>query len=161
VYFLNPATAEFYTYTAATYGGHVAFGHLCDAITAMGMLRGAPAVPLINFAEKPFKTKRGMKTRPHFAIVDWKTPGNGAALPPAPPPLQLTNEIPAPSPEPAAPKPAAAAKPAPAAETSSPRGKMTVVSGKKKSLTGAVFNEIEARRPDLKPGPDLSDDIPF
>jgi hypothetical protein len=157
VYFINPATAEFYTYTAATYGGHVAFGHLSDAIVAMGMISGSPAMPLVNLAEKPFKTKRGMKTRPHFEIKDWKTPGGSAALPPAPPPLQLA--------------PAAAPSPAeriPVAETPPPAGrtpgKITVSSGKpagKKTLKGAVYSELENRRPDLKPVfDDNLDDLP-
>jgi hypothetical protein len=103
VYFVNLGTGEFYTYTAATYGGHVAFEQLNDAVLAMRMLRGEKVMPLVALFERPFKTKRGLKTRPHFQIVDWKTPGGPAALPTEP--LTLPPSADAPLPEPASPEP--------------------------------------------------------
>ena len=42
----------------------------------MRMVRGARVMPLVNLGERPMKTKFGMKTRSHFEIVDWKTPGD-------------------------------------------------------------------------------------
>jgi hypothetical protein len=161
VYYIDPKGGGTYTYISPTVGGHIAVDQLHEAVKTKRFLEGAQVVPLVRLSDKPMKTRFGMKSRPHFEIVDWRSPGNGAALPPAPPPLQLQSGA-APASEPAAPEPAAAAAPAPAAEAQPPRGtrgKITVTSGRKKNLEWAVFDAVEARRPDLKPDP--SDDIPF
>jgi hypothetical protein len=98
VYLVNLGTGEFYTYPSATIGGHIAFDHLKEAVMTMRALRRARVMPLVNLAERPMKTKFGVKTRPHFDIVGWKTPGDSAALPTGPAPPSLTP--PARSPEP-------------------------------------------------------------
>jgi hypothetical protein len=154
VYFVNLATGEFYTYAAATYGGHIAFEQLNDAVLAMRMFRGQKVMPLVDLCEKPFRTKRGMKTRPHFAIVDWKTPGDPAALPTEP--LTL---LPNPDAPPTASEPEASG---PAPEAEAPRG-----NGKGKSRTKArvhLAEETLAAMNSVKPaeaGEVIDDDIPF
>jgi hypothetical protein len=32
-------------------------------------------MPLVNLTERPIKTGFGMRQRPHFEIIGWKTPG--------------------------------------------------------------------------------------
>jgi hypothetical protein len=146
VYFVNLSTGEFYTYTSATYGGHLAFEQLNDAVLAMRMLRGEKVMPLVELGEKPFKTKRGMKTRPHFQIVDWKTPGGSAALPAEP--MTLLPNPDAPS--------------APKTEAEQPRG-----NGKGKPRMKSrvrLAEETLGRMGDVKPaeaGEVIDDDIPF
>jgi hypothetical protein len=158
VYCIDPVGGGTYTYISGTIGAHIAVDQLHERVTTKRMLAGAQVMPLVRLSDRPMKTRYGLKSRPHFEIIDWKMPGNGAALPPAPPPPQLQSGA-APAAEPA---PAAPAAPAEAQPSSVPRGKQTVTSGKK-SLKGAVFDELENRRPDLKPvfDDDLNDINPF
>jgi hypothetical protein len=88
VYLVNLATAQFYTYANATIGAHIAYDNLKEAVITMRALRGSKVMPLVGLAERPMKTKFGMKTRPHFEILDWKTPGgeDSTALPNKPAP---------------------------------------------------------------------------
>jgi hypothetical protein len=97
VYLVNLGTGEFYTYSAATIGAHMAYDHLKEAVITMRTLRGTKCMPLVNLAERPMKTNFGMRSRPHFEIVGWKTPGEdgGAqALPPTTSPAQLAKPAP-------------------------------------------------------------------
>lgn len=152
VYLVNPATGKLYVYSAATDGGHIAYDDLKQSVKNMRMLRdGAQVMPMVELGAKPFQTRFGLKSRPHFAIIDWRSPGGGNALPPAPPPLHLPPSAAAPvlASEPAAEPPG---EPASNVETLPPRGgrgrgKVPVTSGRQKDT-----------RPDVD-GPD--DPIPF
>lgn len=160
--FVDPSTGALYTYASATAGGHIAYEDLQQSVRVMRMLKGAPVLPRVELSERPFKTKFGMKTRPHFEIVGWETPGGSMSLPAAPPALQLPGAVaPLSEPEPAA----AIVDPVPAAETAPPRGgrgRATIISGKQGGKS-KIREDTERRRPDLRqdlrPGPD--DDIPF
>ena len=99
--------------------------------------RELDAYPLARLEDTTFKTRYGVKKRPHFAIVGWVFPGRE----------------PAPAPEP--PKPAiAAVPPAPAPATATPpapRGRATITSGKAKVKAETVASGVNP----------LDDDIPF
>jgi hypothetical protein len=75
VYLVNLATGETYTYSSATAGAHIAWNLLREAVVTMRMLRGQKCMPLVNLTERPMKTSFGMRQRPHFEIIGWKTPG--------------------------------------------------------------------------------------
>ena len=97
VYAIDPAAGGFYTYVSATTGAHIAFDALKEAVMSMRMLRGGKVLPLVALGERPMKTKFGVKTRPHFEVVDWKT---SAALPAAPQQEPLQAALPAAEPGP-------------------------------------------------------------
>ena len=83
VYFINPATGAFFTYVSSTTGGRIAVDHLKELVAGMRMLRGDRVQPVVTLGERPMKTKFGVKSRPHFEIVDWReagapVPGRGA-----------------------------------------------------------------------------------
>jgi hypothetical protein len=154
---VNLNTGEFFVFASATVGAGIAYDKLRDAVIAMRALRGGePVVPVVRLSSKPMKTRYGMKSRPSFDIIDWKTPGGPAALPTAP--LQLPNGA-----------ASSAATPEPSnsnGETAPPRGgrgRMTIESGRSNRsnhvASASVYDELEARRPDLKPV--LDDDLPF
>jgi hypothetical protein len=83
VYLVSPATGELFTYMAATVGAHIAYDALKEAVITMRALRGSRVMPLVNLTERTMKTKFGTKLRPHFKIIDWKTPGDDARAIPA------------------------------------------------------------------------------
>jgi hypothetical protein len=76
VYLVDLATAQFYTYASPTTGGHIAYDALKEAVVVMRALRGSRVMPIINLSERPMKTPFGMRRRPHFEIIGWKTPGD-------------------------------------------------------------------------------------
>ena len=78
VYGVDVAKGGIYTFISATTGAHIAFEALREAVATMRMLRGDKVVPLVTLAERPMKTKFGIKVRPHFEIAGWKT--SGAAI---------------------------------------------------------------------------------
>jgi hypothetical protein len=98
VYLVNPMTGETYTYSAATTGAHIAWNQLREAVVTMRMLRGTRVIPVINLAERPMKTKFGMKMRPHFEIVGWKTPGEDTSATQTTPTPQISGPTVAPPP---------------------------------------------------------------
>ena len=123
---VHPGTGGFFTYSSPTAGAHIAVDNLREAVVVMRALRGQRVVPLVELGERPMKTKFGPKTRPHFEIVDWKTPGARTALPTEPAMPQLPHATaPPPAPEPAAPEPASQAQP-PARPQTKPRAKPAV-----------------------------------
>lgn len=163
-YGIDPIGAGTYTYVSATIGGHIAVDQLNDAIDTMKMLRGEQVMPLVRLTDRPMKTKFGLKSRPHFEIIGWRTRGNGAALSSSPPPLQLANEAAPPAASEPTPEPAAAAGHVPVAETKPPEGrtpgKRTVTSGQPAGKS-KIQVDLENRRPDLKPVfDDNLDDLP-
>jgi hypothetical protein len=107
VYFVNLTTGEFFTYASATIGAHIAYDALKEAVITMRTLRGTRVMPIVNLSERPMKTKFGMKRRPHFEIIGWKTPGDdGKAVPVKPMPPQISGPVIAPAETPPAPAPA-------------------------------------------------------
>ena len=114
VFLIDPATGAAFTFTSPTAGGHIAFNLLRDQVANMRVLRGARVMPLVRLAERPMKTQFGLKSRPHFEIIDWKAPGDPTALPTEPAPQLPKATAPAPAPEPEPPTPPAAPEPAPA-----------------------------------------------
>jgi hypothetical protein len=108
VYFVSLATGEFFTHASATTGAHIAYDALREAVVTMRALRGARVMPIVNLSERPMKTKFGMKRRPHFEIIGWKTPGDDSkAVPVKPMPPQISGPVIAPAETPPAPAPAA------------------------------------------------------
>jgi hypothetical protein len=108
VYLVNFTTGEFFTYASATTGGHIAYDALKEAVITMRALRGTRVMPVVNLSERPMKTKFGMKRRPHFEIVGWKTPGDDSnAVPVKPMPPQISGPVIAPVETPPVPAPEA------------------------------------------------------
>jgi hypothetical protein len=101
VYFVNLSNGSVYTFSSPTVGGHIAYDHLREAVITMRALRGTKCMPVVNLTERPMKTNFGTRSRPHFEIIDWKTPGGEAESVPAPSPTpQLTAPAAAPTPTP-------------------------------------------------------------
>jgi hypothetical protein len=117
---INPATGEIYKYEAATVGAHIAFDKLKESVMTTRMLRGTRVMPMVLLSERPMKTNYGMGLRPHFEIVDWKTPGGDAQMVPAKPAApQLTGPTAAPvQPPPTSPPASSLAPSSPATNTS-------------------------------------------
>jgi hypothetical protein len=80
---VNPATGETFTYTNHTYGTHLAYEALGGAVGTMRKVH-PKAWPIVELSSTQMKTKRGIKQRPHFAIVGW----NGVGGPP-----QIENDM--------------------------------------------------------------------
>jgi hypothetical protein len=68
---LDPQTAEKFTVISSSIGLRIAYEQLIDSVQTMRKLRGAPVVPVVQLACAPMKTRFGLKTRPHLAIVRW------------------------------------------------------------------------------------------
>ena len=103
-----------------TYGSKLAYERLEEQIAVVRALRGANVVPVVLLDQAPMKTVNfGMKSRPHFKVVDFKVPpgsggdGDGQLMPQSPTP-QLSGPTgaaaPAPNPAPSA-APASASPP--------------------------------------------------
>jgi hypothetical protein len=107
VYFVSLATGEFFTHASATTGAHIAYDALKEAVVTMRALRGARVMPIVNLSERPMKTKFGMKRRPHFEIIGWKTPGDDSKAVPVKPMPPQSGPVIAPAETPPAPAPAA------------------------------------------------------
>jgi len=159
VYFVNLATGEFFTYAASTTGAHIAYDALKEAVITMRALRGRRAMPIVNLAERPMKTKFGMKLRPHFKIIDWKIPGDDAkAVPAKPTPPQISGPFVAPAETPPAPAAATSTPmrtPAPAAEQphqAKPKAPVTLG-----SETLAAMGEVKP----VTSNETLNDEIPW
>ena len=108
VYFIDPVTGGFYTFVSSTTGGRIGVDHLKESVAGMRMLRGGKVLPLVTLEERPMKTRFGVKSRPHFGVVDWKEAGAPllkeeaprAALPPAPKLEAEPDQTAAPAPQP-------------------------------------------------------------
>jgi hypothetical protein len=159
VYLVNLTTGEFYTYIAPTKGAHIAYDALKEAVVVMRALRGTKVMPVVNLGERPMKTNFGMRKRPHFEIVGWKTPGDDArAIPAKPVAPQLSGPVAAATEAPLAPATEAlAATPAAARSATQP---YQTKSRPPVQLTG----ETLAAMGDVKPmttGEILQDEIPW
>ena len=115
VHFCDPQTGALYTFANKTYGSKLAYERLEEQIAVVRALRGANVVPVVLLDQAPMKTVNfGMKSRPHFKVVDFKVPpgsrgdGDGQLMPQSPTP-QLSGPTGAAAP---APNPAPSAAPA-------------------------------------------------
>ncbi len=70
VYFVDPATAEEFTYSTSSMGGIAAVSGLGGPIQRMRMARPG-AVPVVELRSQDMKTKFGKKSKPWLKIVDW------------------------------------------------------------------------------------------
>jgi hypothetical protein len=107
---IDPNTGKSFRYTAATRGAHIAYDDLKEAVITMRALRGDAVIPAVNLSERPFKTNFGMRKRPHYEIVGWKTPGGDAQAVSARP---VTPQLAGPAAAPVKTPPAAANVPPP------------------------------------------------
>jgi hypothetical protein len=70
----NPDTRVESTFITSTAGGFMAVEILLETIRSKRR-RELDAYPLVRLEDTTFKTRYGIKNRPHFAIVDWIFPG--------------------------------------------------------------------------------------
>jgi hypothetical protein len=77
VYFIDPLTAEAFTFSTHTFGGRGAVSDLADQI---GRVRQAlpSAVPLVELGAAPMLTKFGKKSKPAFTVKEWRNGGGGS-----------------------------------------------------------------------------------
>jgi hypothetical protein len=75
VYLVDLGNGAFYTFTTSTTGGRMAFDHLRESVITMRAFRGTKCMPVVNLTDKPFKTSFGLRKRPFFDIIGWRTPG--------------------------------------------------------------------------------------
>jgi hypothetical protein len=156
VILVDPATGAVYRYTSSTVGARIAYDALREATITIRMLRGQKVIPLVDLSERPFKTNFGMKKRPHFQIVGWKSPGGeddkAIATKPAP---QLSGPATTAAPQTESTAPAAA--PASAPETATP------YQAKPKpplNLAGETLNTMGDAKP-ATVGEILDDSVPW
>jgi hypothetical protein len=72
VYLIGPHTAKTYTFVTDSVGGRQAVGELKEAIMTARHAR-PDALPVVQLAASNMKTKYGVKPRPDFKIVDWRS----------------------------------------------------------------------------------------
>lgn len=70
VYFVDPATAEEFTFSTSSMGGIGAVSSLGGPIQRMRMARPG-AAPVVELRYQDMKTKHGKKSKPWLKIVDW------------------------------------------------------------------------------------------
>ena len=134
VYFCDPQTGQIYTFCNKTYGAKLAYEKLEEQIAVVRALRGDNVVPVVLLGQLPMKTVNfGMKSRPHFRVIDFKVPpggggdGEGELMPQSPTP-QLSGPtgavVPGPNPAPSAAR-AWASPPSPPPTPGHPGGGIT------------------------------------
>jgi hypothetical protein len=77
VYLIDPTSAGFFTYLNSTIGARMAWDNLREKVITMRALRGARVVPLVKLSHRQMKTAYGLKHRPDFEIVEWRSLGGG------------------------------------------------------------------------------------
>lgn len=93
VYLFDEKTAEKFTFATGTIGGSICVHELKDKVKLMRQLRGAGIYPVVSLSSHPFKTRAGMRKRPHFEIKRWISFGDsGPALPQPTAPLPLQDK---------------------------------------------------------------------
>jgi hypothetical protein len=93
VYLLNPNDASLITYINSTFGALKAVSALKDKVKWMRALRGARVVPIVTLGSKPMPTTFGMKIRPEFVVVEWRSLDDGAGESNLPPPTTPTPPV--------------------------------------------------------------------
>jgi hypothetical protein len=74
VYFVNPISAEAYTFVTASWGGRQAVNDLAEQIQRVRY--GKPgASPLVELHAEPWMTKFGRKSKPFFKVIGWRGGG--------------------------------------------------------------------------------------
>jgi hypothetical protein len=77
VYFVDPVSAEAYTFVTASWGGRQAVNDLADQIQRVRY--GNPGgSPLVELHAEPWGTKYGRKSKPFFKVIDWLGGGQQA-----------------------------------------------------------------------------------
>jgi hypothetical protein len=141
---VDPENGATYRYVHHTVGARIAFDDLREATAVMRHLRGEQVYPVVTLGERPMKKRGGVwGKRPHFEIVDWKSPGGdegGQALPaPTTPQLAAPAESSTPpATEPVAKEPRSHPIPAPTTKPPSAKRPVTVSAYTKATLTGTV-----------------------
>lgn len=82
VYLIDPRSGKTYTFVTDTVGGRQAVGELKDAIMTVRQAQPG-ALPVVQLATSTMKTRYGVRPRPDFNIVDWRS-----GPPPAPSPAR-------------------------------------------------------------------------
>jgi hypothetical protein len=72
LYLVNPRTGADYTFITDSYGGRRAVGNLKSKIMNVRMAYPG-AVPVIKATSAPFKTQFGMRKRPEFEVIRWRS----------------------------------------------------------------------------------------
>jgi hypothetical protein len=87
-YMVDLNTGAIFTYANHTRGAKRAVRQLEEQIAVMRMLRSENVLPIVRLEKRPMNTDFGMKSRPHFQIIDWRAPGGGGpkVTPQLPPP---------------------------------------------------------------------------
>jgi hypothetical protein len=70
VYFVNPASAEVFTFSTSSWGGRQAVNDLAEQIQRMRYARPGES-PLVELHAEPWLTKFGRKSKPFFKVIDW------------------------------------------------------------------------------------------
>jgi hypothetical protein len=76
VYFIDPRTAEAFTFSTSSWGGRNAVTDLGDQITRMRSIH-KDAVPIVELRAAEMPTQHGRKSKPVFKIIGWKTTSSG------------------------------------------------------------------------------------
>ena len=70
VYFVDPTSAEAFTFVTASWGGRQAVNDLAEQIQRMRYARPG-ASPLVELHSEPWLTKFGRKSKPFFKVINW------------------------------------------------------------------------------------------
>jgi hypothetical protein len=86
VYLVSIVTAESFTFSTGSQGGHRAVADLSEAVRNMRQVH-PQASPVISLGVAPWPTGYGMKTRPHLKIEGWRNLRDDGDVQPAQPRL--------------------------------------------------------------------------
>jgi len=97
VYLVDPDTAEAFTFSTSSFGGHEAVRNLADSIARVRSAHPG-ALPIVSLEAAAMHTRYGRKSKPLFRIVGWKATGSAgvwdAQLPPPAQHPQECDELP-------------------------------------------------------------------
>jgi hypothetical protein len=95
VYLVDENSAERYTYANGTVGAHIAVSELKDRLADKRfMLVDDTVLPVVELSSKPMKTRYGVKMRPEFRVVGWRSTGGTPRLEPPPTEKVLQDKVP-------------------------------------------------------------------
>ena len=82
VYFVDPVSAEVFTFSTSSWGGRQAVNDLAEQIQRVRYAKPG-ASPLVELHAEPWLTKFGRKSKPFFKVIDWRGDGprNGGPRP--------------------------------------------------------------------------------
>jgi hypothetical protein len=83
-YLVRLSDGAIFTLINSTVGCRICVRELADRVEVTPTLRQMHVAPIVKLGCKPMKTEFGIKQRPHFEIVEWRSFGT----PPAPTPVQ-------------------------------------------------------------------------